>query len=253
MEEEILEKIFIAISENLVAGLLSHENVKQISSFKFTLNENETRRILQQNEHQYDVQHVQTYVSKRFNLQINGAKKPREMDDQHKIDVVLQQNNHLHAIEVKAGNSGQAKSPNDFLRVNLKRKVSRDYHSKSGSVASILAHNQRHICWRYSIVLREPIQNNKTLENSWFLCLRNRTTWQGRGFHARHNGRTFFDDCTIFFIDDLVNAAGPETFATVMRKIAPFCNCSEFAENMWLKAGGEKDQWVRWMGQLPRP
>lgn len=238
-QSKLLDNIFIAISEFLVA-----EMIKQSETINYYTFEN--RELKGGIKKTFSA--TKTDISQEILLKI-GDKK-HNVDSQSKIDVLLStKEKKFHAIEVKAGMSGPVESPSAFVSYCKKNKV-RFHKNKenqknnenkkpqkvAGCMSSILAHLKgTGFTQDYEIRAVQKTDNgdvkHQDIEKEWYLCLRNKAFWDGK---LLTNEDKLFTNCRIFFINEL--AKDKDKFKDIVKKMVPFFNNETFADQMWERA-----------------
>lgn len=237
INEVLMDKIFIAISEELVAEMLKQaaKNNRAIPIHKYKENGLE--------KHDRIFEQVKTEVAKDFKIKID--KNTYNTDDQHKIDILLKHNDGAYAIEVKAGNKGAGESRNQFekyckqKKCRFQKKSNKTEGRIAGRMAAILAHLKNNEINEYKIVISDG-STKIDLEREWFLCLRkSNKKWNTEG---KYKPSEIFEFCSIIFINELAEIITKKEFIKIILRLVPFGNNQVFQDEMWKRAISENQR-----------
>lgn len=193
------EKIFIAISEELVGLLLQQylAGPRNINIFY---------SIVEEAQHRYALVPIQRTINLRKILRsktLFGATLPNgnpiSTDSQHKIDILLVEENIGIPVEVKAGQN------EDILKIE-RRMRKRPFglniqkaNDLTGCMPSIFSHYSRHLDPQIQL-----FSGAVPLDRQWYACLRTRPLHQIR----TTADLSCFMNCAFFFMNDLFLASG---------------------------------------------
>jgi len=237
MEEErqsrLLENIFRAISEDLVAQLITVQRKAEIPLYRININTDGNQITLNREQLIDFLPPATTSVSQPFTV------NEYQTDPEHRIDVVMNVGNDLYAIEVKAGRTGLVRSPASFLNF-CRKNPARLHNGKkiAGLMPSILGHttDEYTLASAYQVLVeRRPIHR------TWYLCLRHDQQWveQTNSNANKDTANGLFLNCRIFYFNQLATSVGKDSFTEILRNIIPTCQCEAFVQAMWKQALAE--------------
>jgi len=230
-DNELLEKIFIAISEKLLADLLQEEFTYRQINFN---NQHEPQ------DFEAGTMHV-NQVFRGLRLRTLIGENEYRTDSEHRFDCVIQSNDVYYAAELKAGQSGPAADFRAFAAYCREKRV-RFRENKSqyldGCISAFLS-KFTHIEEELLIYSESPEQNNRyPINEVWFLCFRRRPEQleiPNIGTSTRETFYRTFVNCRILFLDDLIRARHQtlDNFRKTMELVLSLDTHGRVAEYIW--------------------
>lgn len=201
----MIDKIFIAISEELTGRLLQrHSKLSPRRGIFYRVDMNDDNILKSVS---FCPQITSFSTAQTLILFDRVGERPIGTDAQHKIDLLLDNGFSSVAVEIKAGKNYSIRDLQQDI-ADRPFEFRENENIVVGCISAILDRNSRHPMQRDHL---EIYAGGRFVVRRWFVCLRNRPI---RRFAIRQfndeNDRSPFEGCTFFFMNELLADLGKE-------------------------------------------